>query len=117
MIYTHFKTHFHHLSGVKQHLLKSDLGLHIPESSQVMLLRPAAAEVFCSSWQQGNRVASLSKQIVQALCVFPVFVLLEKITSLSRKTFSVFGRLLLLLQNGKTEIRKRKQISYLGTLS
>lgn len=44
MIYTHFKTHFHHLSGVKQPLLKSDSGLHIPESSQVILLRPAAAE-------------------------------------------------------------------------
>lgn len=42
MIYTHFKTHFHHLSGVKQSLLKSDSGLHIPESSQVVLLRPAA---------------------------------------------------------------------------
>lgn len=104
MIYTHFKTHFYHLSGVKQPLLKSDSGLHIPESSQVVLLRPAAAEVFCSSWQQGNRAASLSKQTVQTLCVFAAFVLLEKITSLSRKTFSVFERLLSVLQNRKTEI-------------
>lgn len=42
MIYTHFKTNFHHLSGVKQPLLNLDSGLHIPESSQVVLLRPAA---------------------------------------------------------------------------
>lgn len=44
MIYTHFKTPFHHLSGVKQPLWKSDSGLQFRESSQVVLLRPAAAE-------------------------------------------------------------------------
>lgn len=44
MIYTYFKTPFHHLSGVKQPVWKSDLGLRFPESSPVVLLRPAAAE-------------------------------------------------------------------------
>lgn len=97
MIYTHFKTNFHHLSGVKQPLLNLDSGLHIPESSQVVLLRPAAeaesALLQLATRQQG----CLTIQTNCSDSVFPVFILLEKITSLSRKTFSVLERLLLIL--------------------
>lgn len=117
MIYTHFKPPFHHLSGVKQPLWQSDWGLHFPESSQVVLCRPAAAEAeTVLLWATGlphypNKLFSL--------CIFPTSVLSENIMSLSRKNFSVLERALFILMNRKTETEKERgdHRRYLGTLS